>query len=64
MTRFSEWVSALTPTQYTELALVLFTAVFVAVVVREMRTSRKRSHAAWAALPLSDDDTAPRGGDL
>ena len=55
MTRFSEWVSAMSPTQFTELALLLFTVVFVAVVARELTKGRRLSHAAWAALPLEDD---------
>ena len=58
MTRFSEWISALSPTQYTELALLLFTVVFVAVVARELMPARKRHHAEWAALPLEDDGDA------
>ena len=56
MIRFSEWVSALSPTQYTELALLLFTGVFVAIFARELTANRKRHHAEWAALPLEDDD--------
>ena len=59
MIRFSEWVSALTPTEFTELALILFTAVFVAVIGREMTRGRRREHARWAALPLDDDRGAP-----
>ncbi len=55
MTRFSEWISALSSTQYTELALVLFAGVFVAVIGRELMHSRRQHHAAWAALPLEDD---------
>ena len=54
MTRFSEWISALSPTQFTELALILFAAVFVAVVVRLM-TQRKSEHDAWARLPLDKE---------
>lgn len=56
MTRFSEWVSALSPTNFTELALVLFVGVFVAIVIRESRKARKSHHAEWASMPLADDD--------
>jgi len=55
MTRFSEWISAMSPTQFTELALLLFAAVFVAVVVR-MMTQRKSDHDAWARMPLESDE--------
>jgi cbb3-type cytochrome oxidase subunit 3 len=55
VTRFSELVSALSPTQYTELALVLFLAVFAAVLVRHGTKRRAAEHAACAQLPLADD---------
>ena len=55
MTRFSELVSALSPTTYTELALVLFVAVFAAVFVRHGTKRRAAEHAACARLPLEDD---------
>ncbi|MCX5744809.1 MAG: hypothetical protein NT062_20165 [Proteobacteria bacterium] len=54
MTRFSEWVSALSPTTFTMLALVLFVGVFVAVVTRMFMQSRAE-HDAWARLPLDND---------
>jgi len=53
--RFSEWVSALSPTQYTELALVLFLVVFVGVGIRHGGKRRAAEHAACAQLPLADD---------
>jgi cbb3-type cytochrome oxidase subunit 3 len=53
--RLSEAVSALTPTHYAELALVLFLAVFVAVAFRHGGKRRAAEHAACAALPLADD---------
>ena len=55
MIRFSELVSALTPTHYTELALVLFVVVFAAVVARHGGKHRTAEHAACARLPLADD---------
>ncbi len=55
MIRFSEWVSALTPSHYAELALVLFLAVFAAVAVRHGGKRRAVEHAAAAQLPLADD---------
>ena len=59
MIRFSELVAKLTPTQFTQLALLLFVAVFVAVLVRHGGKRRGEEHAQCAALPLADDD-APR----
>jgi cbb3-type cytochrome oxidase subunit 3 len=58
--RLSELVSALSPTQYTELALLLFAAVFVAVVIRHGGKRRAAEHAACAQLPLADDAGGPR----
>ncbi len=60
MTRLSELVSALSPTTYTELALVLFLAVFVAVAIRHGGKRRAAEHAACAQLPLEDDAVARR----
>jgi cbb3-type cytochrome oxidase subunit 3 len=53
--RFSELVSALTPNQYAQLALVLFLSVFVAVAIRHGGKRRAAEHAACAQLPLADD---------
>ena len=55
MIRLSELVSALSPTQYAELSLVLFLAVFVAVAFRHGGKRRAAEHAACAQLPLVDD---------
>jgi hypothetical protein len=60
MIRLSEVVSALTPSQYAELALVLFTAVFVAIAIRHGGKRRAAEHAACAQLPLADDAGGPR----
>ena len=55
MIRFSELVSALSPTQFTQIALLLFVAVFVAVAIRHGGKRRAAEHAACAQLPLADD---------
>lgn len=55
MIRLSELVSALTPTQYAELSLVLFFFVFAAVLYRHGGKRRADEHAACAQLPLADD---------
>ena len=55
MIRLSELVSALSPTHFTQLALLLFVGVFVAVVVRHGGKRRAAEHAACAQLPLADD---------
>jgi cbb3-type cytochrome oxidase subunit 3 len=61
MTRLSDLAAALGPSQYTQLALLLFVAVFVGVVARHGTKRRAAEHAACAALPLADD-AAPKGG--
>lgn len=53
--RLSEVVSALSPTQFTQLALVLFMGVFVAVAIRHGGKRRAAEHAECAQLPLADD---------
>ena len=55
MIRFSDLVSALSPTQYAEVSLLLFLAVFAAVAIRPGGKRRAAEHAACAALPLADD---------
>ena len=55
MTRFSDWISALSPTTATEIALVIFLGVFVAVAFRHGRRTRAVEHAEAAQLPLADD---------
>lgn len=61
MIRLSELVSALTPALLTQVALVLFVLVFVAVAIRHGSKRRRAEHAACAQLPLADD-AGPRGG--
>jgi cbb3-type cytochrome oxidase subunit 3 len=53
MIRLSELVSALTPSEYAQLSLLLFTLVFVAVAIRHRR--RTPDHDACAQMPLADD---------
>lgn len=53
--KLSDLVSALSPTTFTEISLVLFLAVFVAVAIRHGGKRRAAEHAACAALPLEDD---------
>lgn len=60
MIRLSELVSALTPAQYAEVALVLFLAVFAGVLVRHGGRRRSAEHAACAQMPLADDDGVRR----
>ncbi len=54
--RLSELVSHMTPTIFTEIALVLFLGVFAAVAYRALRRSARAQHEQWALIPLSDDD--------
>jgi hypothetical protein len=58
--RLSELVSALTPSQYAELSLVLFLLVFAGVLVRHGGKRRHAEHTACALLPLADDAGAQR----
>jgi len=60
MTRFSELISSLSPTQYTELALLLFLAVFAAVAIRHGGKRRAAEHDACAQMPLQDDTGVSR----
>ena len=55
MIRLSELVSSLTPSQFAQLALVLFMAVFIRVAIRHGGKRRAAEHAACAQLPLADD---------
>lgn len=45
---------------YTEIALVLFLAVFIAIVIHTFLPSRKRELEEISRLPLSDDYTVTR----
>ncbi len=58
MIRLSELVSSLTPSQFAQLALLLFFAVFVGVAWRHGGKRRAAEHAACANLPLADDAEA------
>jgi cbb3-type cytochrome oxidase subunit 3 len=51
----TDLVSALSPTQYTEIALALFLAVYVAIAIRHGGKRRAAEHTACAQLPLADD---------
>jgi hypothetical protein len=53
--KLSDLVSALSPTELTQISLVLFIAVFVAVLIRHGGKKRAAEHAACAALPLEND---------
>lgn len=55
MIRLSEAVSALTPSQFAQFALVLFLAVFTAIAIRHGGKRRAAEHAECAAMPLADD---------
>jgi len=59
--RLSELVSRLTPTHYTELALVLFLVVFVVVGVRAFRRRHRDEFDQARMLPLADDTPAAGG---
>jgi hypothetical protein len=60
VTRLSEVVSALTPSQFTQIALLLFVAVFVAVAIRHGGKRRAAEHAHCSRLPLGDDTGGSR----
>lgn len=53
--KLSDLMSAMSPTTLTEIALVLFLAVFAAVAIRHGSKKRAAEHAACAALPLEND---------
>ncbi len=53
--RLSDLMSHLSPTQLTEIALVIFLLVFVALAVRALRRSARPAHDHAAGLPLADD---------
>jgi cbb3-type cytochrome oxidase subunit 3 len=53
--RLSELVSRLTPNELTQVALLLFLGVFVAVSVRAFLQGRAE-HERAAALPLDDGE--------
>ena len=47
---------------YAEIALIIFFAVFMVVVVRTMRKSRDDEFDRAARIPLEDDPVDPIGG--
>ena len=53
--RLSELISRLSPSQFTEIAMVIFLAVFVAITIRALRRSARPIHEHAAGLPLADD---------
>jgi cbb3-type cytochrome oxidase subunit 3 len=53
--RLSDLVSHLSPTELTQIALLLFLGVFIAVAARAWITSRA-VHERAAAMPLDDGD--------
>lgn len=53
--RLSELVSQLSPTQLTEIAMLLFLGVFVAVSIRALVRARAE-HERAAAIPFDDGD--------
>lgn len=62
MIRMSELVSKLTPSDFAQIALVLFLLVFIAVALRHGGKGRRAEHDACARLPLMDD--ADRRGEV
>lgn len=55
--RLSELVSNLTPSEFAQIALLLFLAVFVAVAWRALGKGARSASERWASLPLCDDTT-------
>ncbi|MBK9030688.1 MAG: hypothetical protein IPL61_05010 [Myxococcales bacterium] len=51
--RLTELVSGMTPTHFTQIALLLFVGVFIAIAWRHRRHTP--AHTEAAALPLADD---------
>jgi cbb3-type cytochrome oxidase subunit 3 len=53
--RLSELVSNLTPTQYTQVALVIFLVVFVGIVIYVFSRRNRETFERARSLPLEDD---------
>ena len=53
--RLSELVTHMSPSQLTEIAMVIFLTVFVAIGVRALRRSQRPIHEHAVGLPLADD---------
>ena len=52
----TELMSALSPTTLTQIATILFIAVFTTQSVRALSRRMRPAHAEASALPLADDD--------
>lgn len=52
----TELVSALSPSTFTQIATVLFVAVFATQSVRALSRRQRAAHTEAEALPLADDD--------
>jgi cbb3-type cytochrome oxidase subunit 3 len=59
----SELVSALSPSTFTQIATILFVAVFLTQAARALSRRQRPAHDEAQALPLTDDDR-PADGDL
>ncbi len=55
--RMSDLVSNMTPSTMTEIALVIFVAVFAAISLRTLRRGARALGEEAAQLPLFDDTT-------
>ena len=58
--KLSDIMSAANLSSYAEVALVIFCAVFIAIVIRTWAPSRRAELEAAARIPLDDD--VPSGG--
>jgi cbb3-type cytochrome oxidase subunit 3 len=52
----TELMSALSPTTLTQIATILFIAVFTTQSARALSRRMRPAHAEASALPLADDD--------
>lgn len=61
--RLSELITHMSPSELTEIAMVIFLAVFVAIGLRATRRSQRPIHEHAVELPLADDAPTygPRG---
>ena len=57
----SELVSALSPSTFTQIATLLFVAVFLSQAVRALSRRQRPVHDAAQVLPLADDDHPANG---
>ncbi len=56
--RLSDLVSHMSPTIFTEIALVIFLGVFSAVAYRAFRRGARAEQEAWAQIPLTDEEAS------